>query len=257
MKKPKPSKRSKPQKYSFGWIPDVPDRRDFLYAGIRPRKLRLPSSIDLRVFCSVVENQGQLGSCTANALAGNIEYLDNKIDNQYTDQSRLFIYYNERIIEHSADYDAGAMLRDGIKTLHKDGVCPESDWPYEIKQYATKPPASCYKEAKNHCIQSYHRITTLQDMLTCLTEGFPFVFGFAVYESFESPETAKTGIAQMPKKDERMLGGHAVCAVGFDQKTKRFIVRNSWGTGWGMEGYFTIPFQYLETLADDFWTIRK
>ena len=149
------------------------------------------------------------------------------------------------------------MIRDGIKTLHKDGVCAEPLWPYDIKKFSMKPALACYKMAKKRRIESYHRIATLNEMLSCLTEGFPFVFGFAVYESFESPETARTGIAQMPKKDERMLGGHAVCAVGFDQKTKRFLIRNSWGTGWGMEGYFTIPFQYLETLADDFWTIRK
>ena len=245
-------------KYSYGWLPDIPDHRDFLYSGIKPKKLRLPSNVDLRQSCSPVENQGQLGSCTANALVGNVEFLDLKDgDNQYTDKSRLFIYYNERVLEHTPDSDSGAMLRDGIKTLHEQGVCPESGWPYDIKQYAVKPSIQCYKEAKDHRIESYHRITTLQDMLACLTEGFPFVFGFAVYESFESQETARTGIAQMPQKDERMIGGHAVLAVGFNQQDKRFIVKNSWGTSWGMNGYFTMPFEYLETLADDFWTIRK
>ena len=247
-----------PKKCGYGWVPDIPDGRDFLYAGIKPRRLRLPSKVDLREFCSEVEDQGQLGSCTANALAGNIEFLDNKDgDGAYTDKSRLFIYYNERVIEHSVDSDAGAMLRDGIKTLNKEGVCSEKSWPYKIPKFADRPSLACYKEAKSHCIQSYHRITTLNDMLTCLTDGFPFVFGFAVYESFESKATAKTGIAPMPKKDEKMMGGHAVLAVGFDQKQKRFLARNSWGKAWGMEGYFTIPFEYLETLADDFWTIRK
>ena len=214
-------------------------------------------SVDLREFCSPVENQGTLGSCTANALAGNIEFLDEKNGGGYQDSSRLFIYYNERVLEHTPDSDSGAMLRDGIKTLHKNGVCPESEWPYDISKFANKPTPGCYKDAKAHRIESYHRITTLQDMLTCLTEGFPFVFGFAVYESFENQKTAQTGIAQMPKKDERMIGGHAVLAVGFNQKEKRFVARNSWGKVWGMDGYFTMPFQYLETLADDFWTIRK
>ena len=246
------------KKYGYGWVPDIPDGRDLLYKGIKPRRLRLPSKVDLSPFCSEVENQGKLGSCTANALAGNIEFLDNKDgDGRYSDKSRLFIYYNERVIEHSVDSDAGAMLRDGIKTLHKGGVCPEADWPYDISKFADRPSAVCYKEAKDHRIKSYHRITTLQEMLTCLTEGFPFVFGFAVYESFESVVTARTGVATMPKKDERMMGGHAVLAVGFDQKEKRFLARNSWGKNWGMNGYFTIPFEYLETLGDDFWTIRK
>jgi C1A family cysteine protease len=94
-------------------------------------------------------------------------------------------------------------------------------------------------------------------MLTCLTEGYPFVFGFAVYESFESPQVKRTGVVNMPKKGEVMLGGHAVMAVGFDQAKKRFLVRNSWGRNWGMSGYFTMPFEYLETLSADFWTIRR
>lgn len=94
-------------------------------------------------------------------------------------------------------------------------------------------------------------------MLICLAEGYPFVFGFTVYESFETRKVVETGIASMPRKKERVLGGHAVLAVGYNQKDKRFLVRNSWGTGWGKNGYFTMPYEYLKTLAADFWTIRK
>ena len=245
------------KKRRYGWIPDVPDRRDLLYRAPRPRRLRLPPSVDLRRFCPPVENQGSLGSCTANALAGNIEFLDEKDGSGYTDVSRLFIYYNERVIEHSVSFDAGAMLRDGIKSLSKQGVCSEATWPYDVQKFAVKPAPPCYREARQHVIQSYFRILTIGDMLTCLSDGFPFVFGFAVYEGFEGRQVAETGVVSMPSKDERQLGGHAVLAVGFDQSSRRFIVRNSWGTGWGMSGYFTMPFEYLETLADDFWTIRK
>lgn len=243
--------------HSYGWVPDVPDSRDYLYSAIKPRRLRYPAKVDLRKSCSRVENQGRLGSCTANALAGNLEFLDNRADSEYTDVSRLFIYYNERAIMHTTSSDSGAMLRDGIKTLNKDGVCSESAWPYEIKEFAKKPSRASYEEAKTHRIQSYHRILSISDMLACLTEGFPFVFGFALYESFEDRSTAQTGVVKMPKRTERMLGGHAVLAVGFDQKARRILARNSWGKAWGMEGYFTMPFEYLETLADDFWTIRK
>lgn len=245
-----------PTKYSYGWIPDIPDSRDLLYAGIRPRKRKLPSSVDLRSLCSEVEDQGALGSCTANALAGNIEFLDNR-DGAYTDKSRLFIYYNERVIERSVKTDSGAMLRDGIKTLHKEGVCSEKAWPYVVRRFAKKPSAACYAEAAKNLISSYHRIVTLGEMLACLSEGFPFVFGFAVYESLETAKTARTGTVTLPAKGEKMLGGHAVLAVGFDQKARRVIFRNSWGKKWGLGGYGTIPFRYLEELADDFWTIRK
>lgn len=240
----------------YGWVPDRPDQRDYLYSAIRP-VVRLPKKVDLKVFCSDVENQGMLGSCTANALAGNLEYLDHKIDDVYTDVSRLFIYYNERVLIDTVDYDSGATLRDGIKTLRKQGACWERTWPYLIERFTQKPPKKCYIEAKEHCIESYHRIGTLSEMLTCLAEGFPFVFGFTVYESFESQKVARTGIANMPGKKEKVLGGHAVLAVGYNQKDKIFLVRNSWGGDWGMDGYFTMPYEYLETLAADFWTIRR
>lgn len=243
-------------KKRYGWIPDRPDQRDYFYRAIRP-VVRLPKETDLRGFCSEVENQGTLGSCTANALAGNLEYLDRKIDDEYKDVSRLFIYYNERALEGTVDYDSGASLRDGIKTLRKLGACWETTWPYIIKRFTRKPSKESYKEAKKHRIESYYRINDLAEMLTCIAEGYPFVFGFAVYESFQSQKVANTGVVNMPAKKEKMLGGHAVMAVGYNQKQKRFLVRNSWGTEWGRYGYFTMPYEYLEKLAADFWTIRR
>ena len=241
---------------TFGWIPDIPDGRDFLYKAIRPR-LRLPGTVNLARFCSAVEDQGNLGSCTAQALAGNLEFLDNRLDSLYSDVSRLFIYYNERVLISTVDTDSGAMLRDGIKTLKNDGVCPERLWPYQIAKFDKKPLPSCYQEAKSHQIQSYYRLETHSDRLTCLADGYPFVFGFAVYESLQSAKVFKTGDVPMPTKNDKMIGGHAVLAIGFDQKSKRILFRNSWGLQWGKKGYGSIPFAYLETLADDFWTIRK
>jgi C1A family cysteine protease len=241
---------------SYGWIPDTPDHRDYLYSAIAP-KVKLPSNVDLRNECSAVENQGRLGSCTANALAGNLQFLEIVNAQPYKDVSRLFIYYNERAIEGKVDFDSGAMLRDGIKALAKFGVCPEVSWPYDITKFTRKPSAACYKQGLKDRITSYHRLQTLDEMLNCLADGFPFVFGFAVYESFETLKVAKTGIAPMPKKTETMLGGHAVMAAGYDQKQKRLIVRNSWGPEWGQAGYFTLPYAYVESLADDFWTIRQ
>ncbi|MFH1223816.1 MAG: C1 family peptidase [Pseudomonadota bacterium] len=239
-----------------GWVPEIPDQRDYLYRAIKP-VIRVPKKIDLREACPEIEYQGKLGSCTAQALAGNLEFLDKKIDGKYTDVSRLFIYYNERVLMDAVDSDSGASLRDGIKTLKNDGACYESIWPYVISRFNKKPPQKCYDEAKAHRIESYHRLSAIPEMLTCLTEGYPFVFGFAVYESFESEQVERTGIVRMPKKTEAQIGGHAVMAVGYDQAGKQFIVRNSWGKKWGMDGYFTMPFKYLDTLAGDFWTIRR
>ncbi|MFA4889097.1 MAG: C1 family peptidase [Candidatus Omnitrophota bacterium] len=240
----------------FGWIPDIPDQRDYLYAAIKPR-IRAPGKVDLRVYCTLVEQQGSLGSCTACALAGNLEFLDKLPDLAYTDVSRLFIYYNERLLRGNENFDSGASLRDGIKTLKKTGCCWEKSWPYKITRFARKPPKRCYEEAKKHCIASYHRIYSLPEMLACLADGYPFVFGFTVYKSFLSRKVARSGIVSMPKKSERAIGGHAVLAVGYSQKNRRFLVRNSWGSRWGQSGYFTMPFAYLESLAADFWAIRK
>ena len=241
---------------SYGWIPDRPDHRDFLYSAIAP-KIKLPTKVDLRSVDSPIENQGHLGSCTANALAGHLQFLEKVSGRSYKDLSRLFIYYNERATEGTIDFDSGAMIRDGIKVLAQYGVCPEISWPYDIAKFTRKPTAVCYKEGLKRRISSYHRLQTLGEMFNCLAEGFPFVFGFTVYESFETIKVAQTGVAPMPKKNEKALGGHAVMAVGYDQKQKRFIVRNSWGEEWGQAGYFTIPYAYIETSADDFWTIRQ
>jgi len=241
----------------YGWIPDLPDQRDLLYGALRPAPKTLPKKTDLRSWCPPVEDQGSLGSCTANALVGALEMLLIKNRVPFKDFSRLFVYYNERVILHTVAVDSGAMLRDGIKSLKKQGVCGEKTWPYVISKYAVKPSAACYREALGHQITSYQRILTVDQMRACLAEGFPFVFGFTVYEGFENPAVARTGVLNMPKTGERALGGHAVLAVGYDDAAQRFLVRNSWGTGWGKKGYFTMPYDYLadRNLSDDFWAI--
>ena len=242
----------------YGWVPDRPDQRDQLYSAIAAPPRKLPPAVDLRATCSPVENQGQLGSCTANALVGNLEFLEEKVGKKVTDLSRLFIYYNERAMEGTVNEDAGAMIRDGVKTLVKLGVCTEKTWGYNIAKFAVKPSVACYRQALTHQLQSYHRILTTAEMRACLAEGYPFVFGFTVYEAFESATVAKTGKLDLPKPKEKTLGGHAVMAVGYDDASKRFLVRNSWGADWGLQGYFTMPYDYLDNrdLADDFWTLR-
>ena len=245
-------------KRKYGYRPDLPDQRDFLFEDLG-KKVVFPAHVDLRPLCSPVEDQGDLGSCTSHALAGALEFLEKKDKEILVRMSRLFIYYDERALEGTVSSDSGANLRDGIKSLAKQGCCPETEWPYLISKFTAKPPAKCYSDASAHIIQNYYRITTLNDMKTCLVAGFPFVLGFTVYESFESDIVTRTGVVPMPAKHEQVLGGHAVLCVGFDDPTQRFIVRNSWGTAWGMQGYFTLPYAYVDNskLASDMWYISK
>lgn len=256
------------KKRKLGWIPDVPDHRDYMYSAVHKSTIeKLKETVDLRKYCSKVEDQGNLGSCTANALVGNLEFLEIKDkSSNFLNLSRLFVYYNERVIENTINHDSGAMLRDGIKALNKQGACSEILFPYIISKFKQKPNQNCYKDGLNHLISKYIRLNTVEEMKMCLSEEYPFVFGFSVYDSFETEEVATTGIVPMPTKDEQMLGGHAVLAVGYDTTKKIFhesigsaLVRNSWGDKWGISGYFWIPFEYLadRNLSDDFWTIIK
>jgi C1A family cysteine protease len=245
----------------YGWIPDLPDHRDQMFAAAPLFLAALPTAVDLRPQCpKEIYDQGQLGSCTGNAIAGAIEFLQmkQKAADIFT-PSRLFIYYNERVIEGSVNSDSGAQIRDGIKTVANQGACHEKIWPYVIAKFRAKPSKAAFADGAKHTAIQYQRLVqTLTEMKGCLAAGYPFVFGFTVYESFEGADVAKTGVVPYPASGEKVLGGHAVLAVGYDDALQRFIVRNSWGATWGMKGYFTIPYSYLttSTLSDDFWTIR-
>jgi C1A family cysteine protease len=256
----------------YGWIPDLPDARDHIYAAPRLGIVSAPPRVDLRATLPNVYDQGKIGSCTANAIAAAVEF--ELLRQSLTDftPSRLFVYYNERSIEGHVGYDSGAQIRDGVKSVATQGVCPEAEWPYDDTPPATdggswpagakageQPPESCYRDAKLTTATSYHRIVQDLDQLKgCLAAGFPFVFGFTVYSDFESEAVAKSGEAQLPTPGEQVLGGHAVLAAGYDDSTGRFLVRNSWGASWGQGGYFTLPYAYLTErgLASDIWTIR-
>ena len=246
--------------HTFGWVPDLPDQRDFLYAAPVENMAALPTSVDLRPQCpKTVYDQGQLGSCTANAIAGALEFDRLKEGLPDFVPSRLFIYYNERVMEGTVGTDSGAQIRDGIKSVGSIGAPPETDWPYNIAEFAVKPSPKAYQDAPLDKAVQYQRVArVLAQMKGCLASGYPFVYGFTVYTSFESPQVEHTGIVPMPAAGEKVLGGHAVLAVGYEDGLQRFIVRNSWGPGWGMGGYFTVPYAYLtdSSLSDDFWTIR-
>jgi len=259
-------------KKNYGWHRDLPDFRDLSYKAVHRYSIQdLPTSVDLRPKMSPVENQQNLGSCTSFALAGALEFLEEQslitktaspeilTPNSYVSFSHLFIYYNERDAEGDPNEDGGGQLRDGIKTLATLGCCSEAIWPYNESQVFVKPSEAAYQQALSHKITSYQSLSSISDMKHSLSEGFPFVFGFTVYDSFESEETAQTGILKMPGWNEGCVGGHAVCCVGYNDAEQMFIVRNSWGSGWGLQGYFKMPFLYMSNpnLASDYWTIRR
>ena len=251
---------SKHKVQRYGWIPDLPDQRDFLYAAPAPFQANIPDKMDLRPDCPPVYDQGQLGSCTANAIAGAIEFDQRKTQAGEFTPSRLFIYYNERDMEGTVSTDSGAQIRDGIKSVSVLGAPPEPDCPYVIANFAQKPSVTAYTDAKQHVVTLYQRLVQeLNTLKGCLASGFPFVFGFTCYESFESQAVAASGVLPMPKSGEAVVGGHAVVCVGYDDSSREFIVRNSYGSSWGQAGYFLMPYAYLtsQRLASDLWTIRS
>jgi C1A family cysteine protease/GH25 family lysozyme M1 (1,4-beta-N-acetylmuramidase) len=269
-----PSRVAGPQRKiaRYGWKPDLPDPRDYSYAVSRGVQ-SAPASVDLRALCPPVYDQGQIGSCTGNAIAAALEFdmMKQTPATAFT-PSRLFIYYNERVIEGTVGSDAGANIRDGVKSVASLGDCPETLWPYDDTpalqpgnvfpanaRAAMAPTADCFQSAIKHEALEYLSIDqNLADMKDCLASGYPFVFGFTVFPSFESDLVASNGKVPMPGADEQTIGGHAVMAVGYDDQAQVFIVRNSWGTAWGDGGYFYMPYAYLldDNLSDDFWVIR-
>jgi C1A family cysteine protease len=244
----------------YGWIRDLPDQRDRKFKFLRGALAAapVPPSVDLRGQCPPVYDQGDLGSCTANAIAGALQFDAARQGLPANTPSRLFIYYNERVLEGTVATDSGAQIRDGIKSVAQWGDCPETEWPYDVNQFAVEPPQSCYSDAAKHLAVLYESVDQdLDDLRGCLAAGFPFVFGFTVYQSFESEAVARTGVVPLPGWFERPLGGHAVMAVGYDDASSRFTVRNSWGPSWGDQGYFYFPYEYMTgRLSSDFWTIR-
>ena len=243
----------------YAWKPDLPDHRDKLYSLTAP-VTGLPSVIDLRSQCPAVYDQGQLGSCTANALAADCEFDMIKQKQKSFTPARLGIYYLERKLEGSINRDTGAMLRDGIKVIAKYGVWSEAIQPYNPALFKKAPTQVMLTEGLKHQALLYERLDgSLNSIKTRLASGFPFVFGFTVYPAFESAEVAKTGIVPMPNAIDGPLGGHAVLAVGYEDTKQAVIVRNSWGTSWGLKGYFYMPYAYISNpnLATDMWAITR
>jgi C1A family cysteine protease len=252
----------------FSWKPDVPDQRDYTFGRMTMdqgvKMSVLPTAVSMRRWCTEVEDQGSLGSCGANAVVGMMEFNQCKSGNggsKLVQLSRLFNYYNSRVLGDNVNEDSGVYLRDAIKTLKLNGVAPANDWPHRERYWATQPPLNAYVNALQFRITRYYRLNTIDEMKSTLASGKVFIFGMAVYDSFLSWKVASDGIVPMPTSKERLWGGHAMVGIGYDDSTQRFLIRNSWGKEWGikdgnLQGYCTMPYAYLESrnLSDDFWT---
>jgi len=248
-----------PRKY--GWKKDKEDPRDQVHNFSVSRFQSAIKLVDLRPHCPPIIDQGTLGSCTACAIGAAYHFDELKeCEKHCFPPSRLFIYYNERKMENTISEDNGAEIRNGIKSINLDGICPESMWEYDINKFAVEPPKEAYDSATKHKCLQYKRVPQLlSQMKQCLIEGFPFVFGMQIYSSFESDAVAKTGIVPLPHPRDGHVGGHAVVCVGFNDKKSHFIIRNSWGEGWGDKGYFYLPYSFMAntSLVSDIWTVRQ
>ena len=261
-----------PRHRNLGWQPQLPDHRDLVYAA--PMGAVLPPAVDLRPRMPSVYDQGQIGSCTANATDAIVQFLlrPAETDTPWFPGSRLFIYYNTRAAEGTIGCDSGGSLRDAIKSVAAFGVPAETAWPYSgaaAREDGTFPPGAAaslkpskavYEAAAVAKAVNYSAVPQMLSHLKgCLAEGFPIAFGFTIYSSFYGVGDVPTIDVPMPKPDVGVEGGHAVVAVGYVDASEQFIIRNSWGPGVQDDGYFYLPYGYVTNpnLASDFWTIRK
>lgn len=266
----------------MGWQRDLPDFRDLTpqapridgvltkSKALKSAAARQPARVDLRQWCSPIEDQGDLGSCTANAGVGLLEYFERRAFGRHLDGSRLFLYKATRDLLGWTG-DRGAYLRATMKAMVLFGVPPEEYWAYNVARFDAEPPAFLYAFAQNYQTLLYYRLdppgtspsAIVGSVKKHLAAGLPCMFGFTVYSSIPAVG-AGTGDIPLPQPGDRVVGGHAIDAVGYDDGRKigkekgALLIRNSWGTDWGEAGYGWMPYAYVEAgLADDFWSLVR
>lgn len=238
----------------LNWKVGEKSEKDFIrkktFVGVLPPKVWLNSAAHL--------DQLDLGSCTANAASVAVQIVLLKEKSTIFSLSRLLLYYETRKIEGTIKEDAGAFIANVFRAIKKSGICPEFLWDYSnpTKRFAKKPPKKAYDIAKFHREIQYERVMqTLDELKATVAEGYPIIFGFLVYQNFMTDEVANTGI--MPPPQGKTLGGHAVCIVGYDDEKQCFRVQNSWGSHWGKQGDFYMPYDFaLSANCDDFFSIK-
>jgi len=229
---------------------DKSDWRDNYYNFARTE---LRPYVDLRPWAGNVEDQLDLGSCTGQAVVSAFELMVNmNYPDKVQDLSRLFVYYNARLLENNTGVDNGAFVRDAVKAVRNYGICSEAVWPYNINQFNAKPSDKCYSDARHRVITRYYRLVSIKDMLDALNANHPIVSSLYVYSDFNDLGPVKAEL-RMPKQDEEYLGGHALTIVGYDLHKRMFLAKNSFGPNWGDNGYCWIPFDYADQQFMDSW----
>jgi C1A family cysteine protease len=222
---------------------------------------RLPAVVDLRRHCPPVYDQLHLNSCSAHAIAAALRYDELKERRpDVPSPSRLFIYYNERVLAGVVGTNSPVSLRDGYRTVSRVGACPEPMWPYDTRRFRRAPGPDCFHAARHHRAIAYYRIRrALSHLRACLAQSFPFVMAMAVHQSMMGRAVGRTGVVPLPSRRDRLRGGHAVLVVGYEHAKRLLIFRNSWGQGWGDGGYGYLPYAFIASsdLTWDFWTMRR
>jgi C1A family cysteine protease len=237
-----------------GWKRQKEDPRDYKFK--LDRTIKLPPSASVAKYLSPCRDQKNIGACVSFAITGAIEALENKNKDKLVGLSELFVYWGGRVIEGTELIDDGLEIRDGLRSVIRNGVCSRLLWPYKSSILFKKPSQKCFDEGSNHQLISYYAVNTLQGLKQAIYQGYPVVCGIDCFESILSDEAEETGIVEMPLDGEESQGGHAIVLTEYDNNKQRFTFRNSWGS-WGKAGNGYLPYAYVSEYGADFWVIRE